>query len=145
MPDTQPPRRVAKPVTEQDAPDNLPNEGKTPAHGMLSPTEAIPYIRRKVDEGVKVALEQAKELDVEETRDVKKNSTIKTIAGAFGAFAAAVFLNLFSDCHHEEKDTVAKSALQQQLVDHIANEEKHYGETKELLHQLLDAELGHKR
>jgi hypothetical protein len=133
MSDTQPPRRVLKPKTEQDAPDNLPNSGLTPSHGILNPHEAIPYIRRKVAEGVKVALEQAKELDVEETRDANKSSTRKSLASGGLIGLLTLFGGLCLDYKHEARMSEVKTAQQQKIDDLEA-----------LVNKLLDFELKHK-
>lgn len=145
MADTQPPRRVVMPPTEQSAPDNLPGEGKTPAHGILMPDQTIPYIKRQVQKGVDLALEQAKELDEEDKHDVKKSSTLKTLAGFIGAVIAAAIINLFSNCNHETKDTEDKSSVQAQLDKHVKKEEEHFDQTTKMLNTLIERDLKEKK
>lgn len=144
MADTQPPRRVLKPVTEEDAPNNLPNHGLTPANGIVPPTLVPTYVRGVVGEAVREVtrqIQQVNEATAEEAEADRKGSTRKTFVGGSIIGLLTVALTFISDCRHEAKDTQEKGSLRKDFETHVAAEKTHHDEVMTQLNLLLKHEL----
>lgn len=173
MADTRPPiGQSPKLVTEQQAPDNLP--GHTPANGIVNPFQIPVYVRAKVAEGVGAAVEALTAEQQEGQKENTRKRRRATVGSVGFAGVLSVLGGLFFDYRHDQKDEAKeeqkaqleeqratlqaqaeqrrelerdkqKSAIQQQLEDHIKKEDEHYQETSQLLHRLLDYELHNKK
>ncbi len=128
--DTSPPRaspRLA--YSEENAPDNLPDEGKTPTHFPVT----VPYVHQKLKK-----LEEKQQAT--EKRRRRGTWTFRAVGGAIGALLMGALEHF-----HQTGDREREVRTSQQLKDHIDLEAGHYSETTKRLDQLLELELHRER
>lgn len=164
MADPRPPiAQTPKLVTEEQAPDNLPDHGKTPASGIVNPYQLPQYVKAKVSEGVSAAVEALTAEQQEGQKENGKKRRRATVGSVGAAGLLTVLGGFYFDWRHAQRDDAReeqkaqaeeqrlktqetqKTALQKQLDAHIKTEDEHYQATKDLLNRLLDHELNNKR